>query len=434
MATEKQPVKASIAAFVGTMVEWYDFYIYGTAAALVLGQLFFPGGSPFERTLAAFGTFAVGFFARPLGGIVFGTLGDKFGRKKSLVITLSLMGFSTICVGLLPTYNQIGVAAPVLLVLLRLLQGIAVGGEWGGAVLMASEHAPSEKQNFFASFAQLGSPAGLILSILSFRIVSAMDNDFFLSWGWRLPFLASIVMLAIGIFIRTGVNESPEFEKLKQRKQLSEKPVVEAWTQAWPLILLALAANALGISGGYFTNTFMITYAVQYLSMNKALVLECIFYVAIIQFFAQPVGAWIASKISPFRFLVLSAGLSILLPYPMFILVGTKVFSLMVLGIGMAMVGLCTFYAVIAGYTASVFPARYRYVGISLAYQLGGATFGGLTPLLGTLLAQHFIGQWWPMALFFSGISAISLISVIALQALHRRREVLANTPALVTR
>ncbi|WP_321794673.1 MFS transporter [Caballeronia sp. J97] len=423
MATQKQPVRASVAAFVGTMVEWYDFYIYGTAAALVLGQLFFPGGSPFERTLAAFGTFAVGFFARPLGGIVFGRMGDKFGRKKSLVITLSLMGVSTICVGLLPTYSSIGIAAPVMLIGLRLLQGLAVGGEWGGAVLMASEHAPSEKQNFFASFAQLGSPAGLILSILSFRLVSSMDNDAFLSYGWRLPFLASIVMLAIGIFIRTGVNESPEFEEMKEKKQLSDRPVFEAWTKAWPLILLALAANALGISGGYFTNTFMITYAVQYLSMNKALVLECIFYVAIIQFLTQPIGAWIASKISPFRFLVISSGISILLPYPMFILVGTKVFSLMVLGIGMTMVGLCTFYAVIAGYTASVFPARFRYVGISLAYQLGGATFGGLTPLLGTVLAQRYIGQWWPMAVFFSIIAAISMFSVVWLQALHRRRE-----------
>ncbi len=268
MSSTKQPVKASVAAFVGTMVEWYDFYIYGTAAALVLGQLFFPGGSPFERTLAAFGTFAVGFFARPLGGIIFGALGDKFGRKKSLVITLSLMGSATILVGLLPTYESIGIAAPILLVLLRLLQGIAVGGEWGGAVLMASEHAPSDRQNFFASFAQLGSPAGLILSILSFRLVSSMGNDVFLSWGWRLPFLASVVMLAIGIFIRTGVNESPEFEELKEKKQLAERPVAEAWTKAWPLVLLALAANALGISGGYFTNTFMITYAVQYLSMN----------------------------------------------------------------------------------------------------------------------------------------------------------------------
>lgn len=208
-----QPRRAAAAAFIGTMIEWYDFYIYATAAALVFGALFFPSDDKLFSTMAAFGTFAVGFFARPLGGIVFGHIGDRIGRKKSLVITLLMMGVVTVCIGLLPTYAQIGAAAPVLLILLRIVQGIAVGGEWGGAVLMAGEHAPKGRRNFFASFAQLGSPAGLILSLLAFSAVTRLPEDDLMSWGWRLPFLASALLLVVGLAIRLGSmsrrNSSP---------------------------------------------------------------------------------------------------------------------------------------------------------------------------------------------------------------------------------
>jgi MFS family permease len=204
-----QPRRAAAAAFIGTMIEWYDFYIYATAAALVFGALFFPSDDKLFSTMAAFGTFAVGFFARPLGGIIFGHIGDRIGRKKSLIITLLMMGVVTVCIGMLPTYTQIGVAAPVLLILLRIVQGIAVGGEWGGAVLMAGEHAPKGRRNFFASFAQLGSPAGLILSLLAFSAVTRLPEEDLMSWGWRLPFLASSLLLLVGLAIRLGVNESP---------------------------------------------------------------------------------------------------------------------------------------------------------------------------------------------------------------------------------
>ncbi len=199
-----QPRRAAAAAFIGTMIEWYDFYIYATAAALVFGALFFPSDDSLFSTMAAFGTFAVGFFARPLGGIVFGHVGDRIGRKKSLVITLLMMGIVTVCIGLLPTYAQIGATAPVLLILLRIVQGIAVGGEWGGAVLMAGEHAPKGRRNFFASFAQLGSPAGLILSLLAFGAVTRLPEEELMSWGWRVPFLASALLLLVGLAIRWG--------------------------------------------------------------------------------------------------------------------------------------------------------------------------------------------------------------------------------------
>ncbi len=423
-----QPVRASTAAFVGTMIEWYDFYIYATAAALVFGKLFFPTMDGFYGTLAAFGTFAVGFFARPLGGALFGHIGDRIGRKKSLVITLLMMGVVTVLIGLLPTYASIGVWAPILLVLLRFVQGIAVGGEWGGAVLMAGEHSPDQKRRtFFASFAQLGSPAGLILSMVMFKLVTALPDEDFLSWGWRLPFLFSAVMLVIGFAIRVSVNESPDFLAEQARRAKQEKtakaqqpPLWEVLRGAPGLLAMAVCANVLGIAGFYFTNTFMIAYTTTYLQMDRALILNCLLIVSIMQFFITPLSAYVAERVGVHRFLIATAAFSIFTPYAMFTLVDQGSLVNVVLGVGLAVAGLGAFYAVIAGYVSDSFPTRIRYTGISMAYQLSGAVFGGLTPIVGTILAEQFKGQWWPLAMLFSAISLISLVSVIGL---HRPRE-----------
>ncbi|WP_416757747.1 MFS transporter [Pseudomonas sp. BNK-6] len=418
-----QPRRAAAAAFIGTMIEWYDFYIYATAAALVFGALFFPSDDKLFSTMAAFGTFAVGFFARPLGGIVFGHIGDRIGRKKSLVITLLMMGVVTVCIGLLPTYAQIGALAPVLLILLRIVQGIAVGGEWGGAVLMAGEHAPKGRRNFFASFAQLGSPAGLILSLLAFSAVTRLPEDALMSWGWRLPFLASALLLLVGLAIRLGVNESPEFlasrEQAAKSLRKEQAPVMQVLRTAWRPLLLCIGANTLGIAGVYFTNTFMIAYTTQQLEIPRSLILECLFVVAIIQFCIQPLAAWTAEKIGATRFLCLVSVLAMASPYPMFVLVSSGQAPLMILGIALAVVCMASFYAVIAGYVSGMFETRVRYTAISLAYQVCGALAGGLTPLIGTWLAHRFIGQWWPMALFYSLIAAVSLICVLALSRRH---------------
>ncbi|BCQ63656.1 MFS transporter [Pseudomonas sp. Boi14] len=378
-----QPRRAAAAAFIGTMIEWYDFYIYATAAALVFGTLFFPSDDKLFSTMAAFGTFAVGFFARPLGGIIFGHIGDRIGRKKSLVITLLMMGVVTVCIGLLPTYAQIGALAPVLLILLRIVQGIAVGGEWGGAVLMAGEHAPKGRRNFFASFAQLGSPAGLILSLLAFSAVTRLPEDALMSWGWRLPFLASALLLLVGLAIRLGVNESPEFlasRELAARSLRKEQaPVMEVLRTAWRPLLLCIGANTLGIAGVYFTNTFMIAYTTQQLEIPRSLILECLFVVALIQFCIQPLAAWTAEKIGATRFLCLVSLLAMASPYPMFVLVSSGQAPLMILGIALAVVCMASFYAVIAGYVSGMFETRVRYTAISLAYQVCGALAGGLT-------------------------------------------------------
>ncbi|CUI63423.1 MFS transporter [Achromobacter xylosoxidans] len=426
--TGHQPVRASTAAFIGTMIEWYDFYIYATAAALVFGKLFFPSATGFYGTLAAFGTFAVGFFARPLGGALFGHIGDRIGRKKSLVITLLMMGSVTVLIGLLPTYASIGVWAPVLLVLLRIVQGVAVGGEWGGAVLMAGEHSPDKsKRTFFASFAQLGSPAGLILSMLMFKLVTGLDDAAFLSWGWRVPFLFSAVLLVVGFVIRLSVNESPDFLEEKQaqaqRAKPARAPLAQVLTGAPGLLALAVGANVLGIAGFYFTSTFMIAYTTQYVGLNRAVILDCLLVVSIMQFFITPLAAYIASRVGNLRFLATMALVSVFTPYAMFNLVDLGSLSAITLGIGVAVLFMGAYYAVIAGFVSDSFPTAIRYTGISMAYQLSGAIFGGLTPMLGTVLAENFKGQWWPLAVLFSVISLLSLVSVLALGA-HGRRHV----------
>ncbi|WP_241131779.1 MFS transporter [Achromobacter xylosoxidans] len=426
--TGHQPVRASTAAFIGTMIEWYDFYIYATAAALVFGKLFFPSATGFYGTLAAFGTFAVGFFARPLGGALFGHIGDRIGRKKSLVITLLMMGSVTVLIGLLPTYASIGVWAPVLLVLLRIVQGVAVGGEWGGAVLMAGEHSPDKsKRTFFASFAQLGSPAGLILSMLMFKLVTGLDDAAFLSWGWRVPFLFSAVLLVVGFVIRLSVNESPDFLEEKQaqaqRPKPARAPLAQVLTGAPGLLALAVGANVLGIAGFYFTSTFMIAYTTQYVDLNRAVILDCLLVVSIMQFFITPLAAYIASRVGNLRFLATMALVSVFTPYAMFNLVDLGSLGSITLGIGVAVLFMGAYYAVIAGFVSDSFPTAIRYTGISMAYQLSGAIFGGLTPMLGTVLAENFKGQWWPLAVLFSVISLLSLVSVLALGA-HGRRHV----------
>ncbi|GAB1827784.1 MFS transporter [Achromobacter xylosoxidans] len=410
------------------MIEWYDFYIYATAAALVFGKLFFPSATGFYGTLAAFGTFAVGFFARPLGGALFGHIGDRIGRKKSLVITLLMMGSVTVLIGLLPTYASIGVWAPVLLVLLRIVQGVAVGGEWGGAVLMAGEHSPDKsKRTFFASFAQLGSPAGLILSMLMFKLVTGLDDAAFLTWGWRVPFLFSAVLLVVGFVIRLSVNESPDFLEEKQaqaqRAKPARAPLAQVLTGAPGLLALAVGANVLGIAGFYFTSTFMIAYTTQYVGLNRAVILDCLLVVSIMQFFITPLAAYIASRVGNLRFLATMALVSVFTPYAMFNLVDLGSLSAITLGIGVAVLFMGAYYAVIAGFVSDSFPTAIRYTGISMAYQLSGAIFGGLTPMLGTVLAENFKGQWWPLAVLFSVISLLSLVSVLALGA-HGRRHV----------
>ncbi|NBA95887.1 MFS transporter [Pseudomonas sp. R5(2019)] len=417
--SSNQPRRAAAAAFIGTTIEFYDFYIYAMAAALVLGQVFFPSTVPGVSTLAAFGTFAVGFIARPMAGMVFGHLGDRLGRKKMLLFTMVLMGLATTCIGLLPSYASAGIWAPIGLVALRIVQGISVGGEWGGAVLMASEHAPAKRKTFYASFAQLGSPAGLLLALIAFRLVSSLDQADFLDWGWRLPFLVSGLLMLVGLAIRFGVEESPEFKAVREQDQTAKYPVLEVVRTCWRQIVFAALAVTIGSAGFFFTNTFMITYVTQYQGIARSTILDCLFLVTVLQFLSQPLAALLAERVGTERFLKCVALLCMLVPYPMFMLVGTQNLVLMTLGIAMAVVTLSALYAVIAGYMCEAFPTRLRYSGISMSYQLISTLAGGSTPLIGTLLATRFEGQWLPLAVFFTFLSVLSLIGICGLARLR---------------
>ncbi|KAA8730982.1 MHS family MFS transporter [Acinetobacter qingfengensis] len=426
-----QSKRAAAAAFMGTTIEFYDFYVYATAAALVLGHVFFPTTDPVTGTLAAFATFAVGFIARPLAGLIFGHLGDKLGRKNMLLFTMILMGIATTGIGLIPSYASIGIWAPILLIVLRFLQGISVGGEWGGAVLMASEHAPSHKKTFFASFAQLGSPAGLILCLLVFKAVTSLDEADFLSWGWRIPFLLSFVLMAVGFIIRFGVKESPEFAQAKAQAETVKYPLKNLFKYYWPHVIFAGLAITIGSAGFFFTNTFMITYVTQYLGIERQTILSALFWVTVLQFLTMPLFALWAEKIGAARFLVGIAVVCLIVPYPMFMLVETKNILLITLGITLAVVSLSALYAVVAGFMANAFPTEVRYSGISVSYQFIAALAGGTTPIIGTLLAKNYAGEWLPLAYLFTFLSAMSLVGILGVNYLQRKNKVAENTAAL---
>ncbi len=406
IAQVRQPKRAAIAAFAGTTIEWYDFFIYSTAAALVFPQLFFPNSDPNVGLLISLATFGVGFVARPLGGFFFGHLGDRFGRKKTLIATLLMMGLSTSAIGVLPTYSQIGVWAPIGLITLQIIQGLSVGGEWGGAVLMAGEHAPAGRRTWYASFAQLGSPAAVLLSMGIFAVVSRGSGEGFAVWGWRIPFLLSLVLLLVGLGIRLGVHESPEFAAASEGKKLARFPIAEAFRSATVPILFTMLAFTIGTAGFYFTNTFLIAYTTRTLGLDRALILECLSIVAVVQFLGQLAAAKIAERVGDSKFLLTAAALAVLAPYPMFLLVELKTMAGIVAGVSIATLCASGFYAVIAGYASKVFPVEVRYSSISAAYQLGGAIFGGFTPMIGVALSSSYPGQWMPLAIFYSVLAA----------------------------
>lgn len=419
--------KVAFAAFIGTTIEWYDFYIYALASVLIFGQLFFPSDNQFISILGSFGTFAVGFLARPLGAIIFGHIGDRLGRKKSLVLTLMLMGIATTAVGLLPTFETAGIIAPILLVLLRIIQGIAVGGEWGGAVLMAGEHAPKGMKNFFASFAQWGSPAGNILALLVFSYIVSLPKELLFDNNyWRLPFLVSFILLIVGLIARITLTESPVFiaanQKQQNIKQQESAPLVIVFKQALPILLLAIGANALSFSG-IFSNTLMIGYTTLALHIEKHLILDALFWVAIVHFICQPFTAYLAERMNAAHFLIISALLAMLSVFLLFpiINIGTK--TSFIIGISLTVICYSGFYGVIAGYLSRVFPVNVRYTALSISYQGCAAIFGSIIPLIGGYIIYHYGTFWYPLALFYCVLALISIICIYILNKYHYYQE-----------
>ena len=414
----RQYVVAGIASLLGTTIEWYDFYIYGTAAALIFNKIFFPAFDPVTGTLAAFATYSVGFLARPLGGFIFGHFGDRVGRKAMLIVTLLMMGLPTIAVGLIPSYAQIGYWAAALLVLMRFMQGIAVGGEWGGAVLMAVEHAPEGKKGFFGSLPQTGVAPGLIFSSLAMAAVSGLPEQAMLSWGWRIPFLASVVLVAVGWFIRMKVAESPDFEAMKRRGKEVKVPAAEVFKNHRPALLKIIGAR-LGESTWFFTVTaFALSYATMHVGLPKSLILNAVTIGATVALFTMPLAGMLGDRIGHKRVFATGAALVCVFAFAFFAMLQTKSVGMVYLSMTVAIgLGYAFMYGPEGSLFSAQFPAEIRYSGISLGVQISGAIGGGLAPIIGTYLMARGHGDPIYVSWYLSALALIALVCALAMRS-----------------
>jgi metabolite-proton symporter len=405
---------------VGTTIEWYDFFLYGTAAALVFNRLFFPTFDPLTGTLAAFGSAAVGFVARPVGGIVIGHYGDRIGRKSMLVLTLVIMGVATFLIGLLPTYEQIGPWAAVALVVLRIAQGFGVGGEWGGAVLMAVEHAPKGSRGFYGSWPQIGVPAGLLISTAVFAFFARLPEDQFLSWGWRVPFLLSIVLVAIGLLIRVRILETPTFAKLKASGSEARQPILEVLQRYPKQVLLAMGARVAENGAFYIYSTFLLVYATQKVDMDRSIVLNGLLIASAVELVAIPVFGALSDRLGRRPVYLFGAVVTALFAFPLFWLFDTGSTPL----VWLALIIAFTFshgamYAPQAAFLSELFGTRVRYSGASLGAQLASVLAGGLSPFIATGLLRQY-GSGGPLALYVIAMAVITIVSVLlATETMH---------------
>jgi MHS family shikimate/dehydroshikimate transporter-like MFS transporter len=402
-----------LASFIGTAIEWYDFFLYNTAAALVFDKLFFPKLDPFAAHTAAYATYSVGFFARPLGGVVFGHFGDRMGRKSMLVITLMMMGLATFLVGLVPTYASIGSAAPLALVILRFIQGFGVGGEWGGAVLMAAEHSPQGKRGLSASWPQAGVPAGLLLANGVFTLFSRISGDQFLSWGWRCPFLLGIALVGVGLFIRLQVLETPAFSKMREKTEVARIPILEVLRTHPRNVMLAMGARFAENVSFYVFSAWILTYITVQLQLPKSVALQSLLVASAVEFVTIPAYGALSDRVGRRPVYMLGAALTGLLAFPFFWLVDLRsepvILGALVLVLAVAHAAM---YGPQAAFFSELFGTNVRYSGASLGYQLSSALAGGLAPLIAGGLIALTHDRPWSVALYLVVSSLITLVSV----------------------
>ncbi|TFD07643.1 MFS transporter [Cryobacterium sp. TMT1-66-1] len=417
-ASHARPRKAAFAALAGTSIEWYDFFIYATAAALVFRQFFFPPDmDPVIGTIVAFGTTSFGYLGRPIGAFIFGHLGDRSGRKPVLVATLMLMGLGTVGIGLLPSYETVGPLAPLLLITLRLLQGVAMGGEWGGAALLAVEHAPASRRTFFGSFVQLGSAVGATLSAAMFAL-SEMIGDGLVAGSWRIPFVASAVLLIIGLVIRLQVGESPEFVRAVAKGEITKAPARVVLTKMPKRLLIGIGAMLVATGGYYVTSSFFLAYATEQAGVPVALVLNALIVAGLFEMAFMPLAGLLGDKWKPQYVVIVGLVGITLIAVPLYLLSHTG--SMLVITVMLSMTALFTAcnYGPMASILSSIFPVNVRYTGTSFAYQGAALTAGALTPIVLPTLLGIAGGSPWLIFCYLAVFSGVAAGCVLATRKL----------------
>jgi MFS family permease len=416
------------ASLVGTSIEWYDYYIFGIAAALAFGPVFFPEFSPVAGTLASLATFAVGFGARPLGAAIIGHFGDRIGRKSMLVLTLLLTGGATTLIGVLPTYAAIGIGAPILLVLLRVIQGFGVGGEWGGAVLIATEHASARRRAIYGSFAQFGVPIGVLTSNLAYLAVAGLPDEDFFAYGWRIPFLISILLIVVGLLVRVRLRDAPEFQRIKETNAVRRVPLADLLRDEPVRLTLASLAAIAPPAIGYTVIVYLLSYGTMVVGFARTTLLTLILFSTAAWIATIVLAALASDRFGAKRVYVWGAVTAVVWPVPMFLLVNTANTGLALLAVVVAAVVQGIMAGAQAGLFAEIFDVRVRYSGISIAYQMGGMIGGAVTPLVAVAL-QRAAG-WTLVALYVTALSLISLVAVAALRVPGGRTAAAAGRPS----
>ncbi|MCX5379001.1 MFS transporter [Streptomyces sp. NBC_00091] len=402
-------LRLASASLVGTAIEFYDFFVYGTAAALVLGPLFFPSFSPLAGTLAAFGTFGVGFLARPLGSALFGHIGDRYGRRPVLLGSLLLTGLATVAVGCVPSFASIGIAAPVLLLLLRFLQGLGLGGEWGGAVLLTAEHAPEGRRGLWSSFPQMGPAVGFLLANgLTLALSWALSDAQFTAWGWRVPFWAAGVLALAGLWLRRSVEETPQFRALAETGRQADAPLVEVVRGHWRLLLLTGGAMAVGYAVFYAVTTWSLAYATGRPGVDRTVMLAIVMAAVLLKGLVTPPLAVLGDRWGRRPMCLAGSAACAVWMFPFVALLSTADPLLMTLGCVGALLGMVTMFAVVGAYLPELYAPRIRCTGAAVGYNLGGVLGGALTPIVATALADGS-GPPWGVAVYLTVVSLVSL-------------------------
>lgn len=409
---ERLNYRVLLGSLSGSVIEWFDFLVYGTVAALVFNKIYFPTEDPFISTLLAYASFSLTFFFRPIGGVIFAHIGDRIGRKKTLFLTLMLMGGGTVAIGLLPDFNTIGMWAPILLLLFRVLQGIGIGGEWGGALLLAYEYAPKHRRGLYGAVPQMGISLGLLLASAVIALLTLLPEEDFLSWGWRVPFVGSIVLVFIGLWIRNGLDETPEFKRIRETGARLRLPIKEVVTKHWGAVLVSIGMKAAETGPFYIFGTYVVAYATNILGVRQNTVLLAVAAAALVATFWMPFFGHLSDRVGRAVLYRWSAITTIVLVVPYYLVLNTgeawAVFAATIVAFGLLWGSV---NAILGTLIAESFSPEVRYTGATLGYQVGAAIFGGTAPLIAAWLLEMSGGQWWPIAVYVAICAGISVLA-----------------------